>query len=68
MPQKPCLCFKCRKSIDVDNQVFYVFIGKTSTENMKYCTDCYLQDIKDMNELDPFLTPIYSKNFIRMNK
>lgn len=68
MPQKTCLCFKCRKEINIDNQIFYVFIGKTSTENMKYCTDCYLQDVQDMKELDPSVSQIYARNFIRMNK
>lgn len=62
-------CFKCRKDINTDNQIYYVYIGKSSTEgNVEYCIDCYLQDVKDMSELDPFLTPIYARNFIRMNK
>lgn len=63
------LCFKCGKIINTDNQIYYVYIGKSSTEgNEPFCTYCYLQDIKDMSELDPFLTPLYAKNFIRMNK
>lgn len=61
-------CFKCRTEINLDNQVYYVFIGKTTTENAEYCVSCYLQDIKDAKDLDPFLSDIYSKNFIRMNK
>lgn len=59
-------CFKCRKIIDIDTQIFYLFLGKTSTENAIYCVDCYLQDIKKMTQLDPFVTKLYSKNFIRM--
>ena len=56
------------KDINTENQVYYVFIGKTKTENSEFCTECYLEDIKEMNELDPALSSIYVKNFIRMNK
>lgn len=61
-------CFKCRDYIDIEHSVYYVFIGKTPKGNEPYCVKCYLQDISDMKELDPFLSPIYAKNFIRMNK
>jgi hypothetical protein len=62
-------CFKCRKEIDIEHQVYYVFIGKTKTEgNAEYCNECYLQDVADANELDPSLTAIYIRNFIRKNK
>ena len=67
MKQKPC--YVCRKPIDVDTQIFYVFIGRTQTDNMEYCTDCYLQDIRNNDKLNPFNNiKIYSRNFIRMNK
>lgn len=61
-------CFKCRDYIDIEHSVYYVFIGKTSTENAEYCVKCYLQDVQEKTKLDPFLSPLYSKNFIRMNK
>lgn len=61
-------CFKCRCQINVENQIYYVFIGKTNTQNELFCTNCYLQDVKDMTELDPSLSHIYAHNFIRMNK
>ena len=65
-------CFKCKKDIDSDHQIYYVFIGKTNIGNEEYCTDCYLQDVKEAKALDPSLnkslSDIYSKNFIRMNK
>lgn len=57
-----------RKEIDTEHQIYYVFIRKTKTENAEFCTQCYLEDIKDMTELDPDLSHIYAKNFIRMNK
>jgi hypothetical protein len=37
-------------------------------DNEPYCIKCHEQDIQDMKELDPFITPLYAKNFIRMNK
>jgi hypothetical protein len=59
-------CFRCRKEIDTDHQIYYVFIGKTKTEgNAEYCSECYLQDVADANELDPSLKPIYIKNFLK---
>jgi hypothetical protein len=61
-------CFKCRKEIDTETQIYYVFISRDKEGNEPYCVSCYLQDIADMKKLDPFLSPIYSKNFIRMNK
>lgn len=61
-------CFKCRKYIDSDIEEYYVFVSRTKVENEPYCSKCYEQDIQDMKELDPFITPLYAKNFIRMNK
>ena len=62
-------CFICRKNIDSDNgEEYYVFIGRTNTDSEPFCIKCYEQDIENMKELDPFITPLYSKNFIRMNK
>jgi hypothetical protein len=43
-------CFKCRDYIDVEHSIYYVFIGRTDTENAIYCTDYYLQDISDMKQ------------------
>lgn len=68
MDNKISQCFKCRRAIDIETQIYYVFIGKTNTENSIFCVDCYLQDVKDMTELDPSLSHIYAHNFIRMNK
>lgn len=59
-------CFKCRKEIHPDNDEFYVFLD--SLDNNSYCIKCHEQDIEDMKELDPFITPFYDRNFIRMNK
>lgn len=53
------------KDINTENQVYYVFIGRTKTENSEYCTESYLQDVADANELDPSLTAIYVKNFYK---
>ena len=61
-------CFRCSKNIDSDTEEYYVFIGKTSTDNAPFCIKCYEQDIEQIKELDPFITPLYEKNFIRMNK
>ena len=61
-------CFKCRKDIDSEIEEYYVFINKNRTDNEPFCPKCYEQDIEDMKELDPFITPLYQKNFIRMNK
>jgi hypothetical protein len=61
-------CFKCRKYIDSNTEEYYVFIGRTNTDNEAFCLVCYQQDIEEMKELDPFVFPIYSKNFIKMNK
>jgi hypothetical protein len=62
------LCFKCRKNIDDEQEEYYVFLNKDRTEgNEPYCIKCYQQDIEDMKELDPFITPLYAKNFVRMN-
>lgn len=62
-------CFKCRKDIDAENgEEYYVFLNKNRTDNEPFCVLCYLQDIEDMKELDPFITPLYQKNFVRMNK
>ena len=61
-------CFECRNEIDTENFIYYVFICKSKEGNEAFCTECYLQDVADMNELDPSLTAIYVKNFIRMNK
>jgi len=61
-------CFKCRKDIDSDKEEYYVYISRTHTDSEPYCIKCYAQDIEDMKELDPFITPLYIRNFIRMNK
>ena len=61
-------CFKCSKYIDSETEEYFVFISKTKTDNEPYCSKCYEQDIQEMKELDPFITPLYSKNFIAMNK
>ena len=61
-------CFRCRKEIKIDNQVYYVFIGKTKTENAEFCTNCYLEDVKEMKIINSAYSHIYAKNFIRMNK
>lgn len=61
-------CFKCSKYIDSETEEYYVFVNKTKIENEPYCIKCHEQDIQEMKELDPFITPLYSKNFIRMNK
>lgn len=61
-------CFKCRKDIDSDIEEYYVFVSRTKVDNEPYCIKCYQQDMEDAKELDPFVFPIYSKNFIRMNK
>ena len=67
MSTKNIHCLICKKDIDFDNEEYYVFITKTHTANEPYCTKCYEQDIENMKELDPFITPLYSANFIRMN-
>lgn len=61
-------CFGCGKYIDSETEEYYVFIGKTSTDNAPYCTKCHEQDIENIKELDPFITPLYQRNYIRMNK
>lgn len=61
-------CFKCEKYIDSDNEQYYVFISRTKTANEPYCIKCHEQDIEEMKELDPFVTPLYQKNFVLMNK
>ena len=61
-------CFECRNEIDTENFIYYVFIGKSKEGNEPFCISCYREDVADMNELDPSLTPIYVKNFIRINK
>lgn len=62
-------CFRCGTLINSENQIFYVFIGKTKTENAEYCTDCYLKEMQEMHAMYPYMsTSIYAKNFIRMNK
>ena len=62
-------CCICGKEIDRDNQIYYVFIGRSKTiSNEAFCTECYLSDVKEKTKLDPFNPHIYHKNFIRMNK
>jgi hypothetical protein len=60
-------CYKCRKDIDALSEEYYVFLAKTCIDNEPYCCKCYEQDIEEMKELDPFITPLYQKNFIKMN-
>ena len=63
------LCFKCRKPIDTDKEKYYVFIGKTVTiGNKAFCIICRDQEVEYMKDLDPFIAPLYSKNFIKMNE
>ncbi len=64
------LCFMCRKDINTESgEEYYVFVNKNSTTgNEPFCVKCYQQDIENMKELDPFITPLYQKNFVRMNK
>ena len=59
-------CSVCRKVIDTNNQVYYVFLDRT--DNIPFCVECYLENVKEMRKRDPFITPIYQKNFVRMNK
>jgi hypothetical protein len=62
-------CCICAKEIDRDNQIYYVFIGRSKTiSNEAFCVECYLADVREKMKLDPFLSPLYQKNFIRMNK
>lgn len=65
-------CFVCSRHIELDSQIFYVFIGRTCLGNASYCIDCYLKDIHDMNAMmgsyNQRFIPIYAKNFVRMNK
>lgn len=65
MSTKNIHCFICQKDIDFDNEEYYVFLD--SLDNNSYCIKCYEQDIENMKELDPFITPLYQKNFIKMN-
>ena len=62
-------CFKCRKNIAHETEEYYVFVSKTNIDNEPFCVTCYQQDIDQIKELlDPFITKLYVKNFIAMNK
>lgn len=67
MSTKNIHCYICSKDIDALNEEYYVFLSRTIIENEPYCIKCYERDIEDMKELDPFITPLYAKNFIKMN-